>query len=76
MTDILNNFTFGEGGEKVSYPWETWIDGQTRRAVKGEDFHCEVDSFIAGLYRIAKRRNLTVQTHKADGACIFTFSKT
>lgn len=74
MADLVNNFNFGESSSNVSYPWEEWTDGQTRKAIKGTDFNCTIDSFIAGLYRMADRKKIKVQVHKEGDSCVFSFT--
>jgi hypothetical protein len=44
------------------YPWDEWTDGQRRRALKGEDFHCSAQSLRVRLYQEAKKREMKVTT--------------
>lgn len=37
------------------YPWDEWLDGQTRRLKKGEDFTCPVVNMRSQVYVAAKR---------------------
>ena len=70
--EVLDNFDFDEA-PSVSYPWEVWKDGQSRRAVKGVDYVCTTESFLAGLYGHAKRHEQKVRATKDGDSVIFQF---
>lgn len=47
-------------GAPGRYPWDEWLDGQFRVAVRGQDFESDLKAFRSALYAAASRRNLSV----------------
>lgn len=75
MAEIVENFTFGRKGRKEAYPWDEWLDGQTRRLVQGQDFTCKPASMQTTIYSAAERHStaegieITVET-SVDGESV------
>lgn len=46
------------GRAGIRYPWREWTDGRARRAIRGEDFHCETNNFRNILYTQARRMGM------------------
>jgi hypothetical protein len=44
------------------YPWDEWLDGQTRELRKGRDYETTLESFRAGAWRAADQRGKKVKT--------------
>ncbi|GAA2141530.1 hypothetical protein GCM10009760_25790 [Kitasatospora kazusensis] len=42
------------------YPWDEWLDGQTRIIVRGEDFHVPPTSLRALIYTRARCSGLRI----------------
>jgi hypothetical protein len=51
-------------GRSPRYPWATWLNGQTWRLTKGEDFKTEAENFRAQVYIAAKARGLAAHTSR------------
>jgi hypothetical protein len=57
------------------YPWTEWVDGNTWRAVEGEDFTCSVNNFQTALHQRARLESMTVETGSPErGIVEFRFS--
>ncbi|MGW8177901.1 MAG: hypothetical protein ACWGQW_03790 [bacterium] len=61
MAKILKNFDASRHS-RGEYPWDEWSDGQARRIIQGEDFHCLVDTMKVAIRKQAGRlgRSATV----------------
>ena len=81
MADRLETYEFTGPGRGYTYPWDEWTDGSSWRVVGGEDYRGKAVSFRANLYRVAKVRDLTVQSEierdqKGEPvAVVFRFTK-
>lgn len=67
MPEIIEKLsppTRGGGGRGEKYPYDDWLDGQSRRFIKGEDFDGKPSSFITNIREAAKRRGLRVSTRQ------------
>lgn len=44
------------------YPWDEWLDGQTRKLVRDVDFRVTCDSFRRNAYIAAGQRGMKIKT--------------
>lgn len=49
-------------GRQHKYPWDEWLDGETRELRKGRDYESTLESFRAGAWRAAEQRGKKVKT--------------
>lgn len=83
MAEKVATYEFTGPGRKPdhAYPWGAWTDGSVWRALAGDDFPGKAESFRATLYRVASKRDLSVNTEierndEGDGiAVVFQFHK-
>lgn len=83
MAEKVATYEFTGPGRKPNhaYPWGEWTDGTTWRAFAGQDFLGKPESFRATLYRVASKRDLSVNTEierddSGNGvAVVFEFTK-
>ena len=47
---------------RTFYPWAEWTDGSVWRALKGEDFTCDVNHFQTALHQRARQEGKQVET--------------
>jgi len=47
-------------GRPRKYPWDRWLDGKTRRLIKGKDFKCELATIDDNARKAATARGLRV----------------
>ena len=52
------------------YPWDEWLDGQTWRLVRGEDFTTQINSFRSTAIIRAKARGVKLKT-VVDGEAVY-----
>lgn len=64
-----------DDGFAPRYPWDEWFDGQTRKAVKGEDFKIAAANFRHTIKAAARRRGLDVRTRVDGDSVIFKTSR-
>jgi hypothetical protein len=50
------------------YPWSVWSDGKTRIATKGDDFSCDVRSFVGAIFVYASRFGFKAKTRVVSGS--------
>jgi hypothetical protein len=62
MADIISDHVWPEGSSSRKYPWESWLDGQTRILIAGQDFEGSPYSVREGAYKYAKRKGIRVRT--------------
>ena len=55
--EIVEKMPFGPDN-RTRYPWETWLDGQPRKATRNVDFMCSPKGFAAAIYRTSFRKHL------------------
>jgi len=62
MAKILKDFKppKRKAGRRPLYPWAKWLDGKTRRLVKGTDFNCELATMDDNARKAADVRGLKV----------------
>lgn len=55
-------------GRPSKYPWDVWLDGETRTLIRGEDFDISPASFRNIVLQAADRRDLLVSTSRSGDA--------
>lgn len=76
MAKVLEGHEVNEAASgKTRYPWNEWLDGQSRLIVAGEDYTSKEGSFSAMVRFQAKMRQLQVKVEKADTGLIITAYK-
>lgn len=55
---MFSTVTVPELRRRATYPWDRWVDGKPRTAVKGVDFWCSPDSFGSACYAAARRMGM------------------
>ncbi len=61
--------------EDSGYPWDEWTDGKWWRVTRGVDYQCSTQSLQAYLYRVALKRQLSVQSKREGDLLMFRFRK-
>ena len=68
MAEIVDDAVWGAPRKSVSrYPWEEWLDGQTRILTRGVDFTCGVKGMQNSVNVRSFRTNQTIRTRVLDG---------
>lgn len=49
-------------GRPPEYPWDVWMDGETRRLIRGEHFTCTPLSLRSLIHLTARKRGLNAKT--------------
>lgn len=62
MAKILDTFPVNPAGRLAKYPWKTWLDGQPRLLIQGEDFETTPANFRATAFQASKRHGLKIRT--------------
>lgn len=74
MPAILEQFEFrkgvGQQENSATYDWDTFLDGQMRKFVEGEDYQCKTNTFSTLARANAKRKGLKIKTTKVEGGIV------
>lgn len=78
MAEVIHDAELITSLEKVGgrFPWEEWMDGNTRRALPGADFPEDAEKFKKTLINRgrATRHNVYLKIQD-DGSVLFRFEK-
>lgn len=73
MPEVIQALPKHTGGSTAVYDWETLLDGEPRRYLRGEDYDCSDSSFRTYVYNRSRKKNKHVSfriAKDADGAQI------
>ena len=65
----------GPARRKASYPWDEWLDGQTRELVRGEDFTINTSAFARSAYAAAQMRGKRARITVMDDSILLRAEK-
>jgi hypothetical protein len=66
MAEQLPTYQFPTRGRPHKYAWESWINGNPWKLVKGTDFAVTTKTMQANARTYAKKNDLTVKTAIAE----------
>lgn len=75
MAKVLEGHEAVASTGKMRYPWDEWMDGQSRLLVRGEDYTCQDASITTSAQYHAKIRQLRVKCEKVEEGYIVTAYK-
>ena len=69
MAKQLDSFEF-TNRKKGIYPWDKWLNGKPWEMVKGIDYKCGDQGFMAAAATAARNRDLKIRTQRVDGGVV------
>lgn len=63
MAHVVGEFP---ASPRRKYPWDEWLDGQTRLLVPGEDFDLDMGYMRTTVYGAARRHGVRVRVAARD----------